>query len=90
MAKYRYTDTENCPISVELTIHDLKVLDRVLTEYIDPDQWGYEKHLHEEIREILEASYKQMGNEYEYVGDRFTRVIEYNVKLKAIKSEVDA
>ena len=90
MAEYRYTDTENCPISVELTIHDLKVLDRVLTEYIDPDQWGYEKQLHREIRQILQSAYVQMGDEYKYVDDRFTRITEYNVKLKAKKSEVDA
>ena len=90
MAEYRYTDTENCPISVELTIHDLKVLDRVLTEYIDPDQWGYEKRLHNELRAVLQSAYDQMGNEHKYVDDRFSRIVEYNVKLKAKKSEVDA
>ena len=31
MANYKFTDTENCPVAVELTLHDLKVLDRVLT-----------------------------------------------------------
>ena len=34
MAKYSYVPTEEIPVNCELTVHDLKVLDRVLTEYI--------------------------------------------------------
>jgi hypothetical protein len=82
MAKYAYLNTENAPIVMEFTLHDLKVLDRVLTDYIDPDQWGYEKGLHKEIREALHRAHEQMGTEHEYTGDRFSRTVEYTVKLK--------
>lgn len=90
MAKYSYINTEETPVIMELSIHDLKVLDRVLTDYIDPDTWGYENTLHKEIREALHRAHEQMGNEQRYNEDRFLRTVEYTIKLKAKKSEVDA
>ncbi len=43
MAKYSYVPTEDIAIKCEFTVHDLKVLDRVLTEYVDSDGWSYEE-----------------------------------------------
>jgi hypothetical protein len=87
MAKYSYVPTEEIPVKCEFTVHDLKVLDRVLTEYIDNDGWSYEECLHRDIRGILSTAFESMHMNTEYDKSRYEQVVEYKVKLKATKKE---
>ena len=89
MAKYSYVPTEDIAIKCEFTVHDLKVLDRVLTEYVDSDGWSYEEALHRDIREILTQAFQSMHTNTQYDKDRFEEVVEYKIKLKARKDEVN-
>jgi len=89
MAKYSYVPTEDIAIKCEFTVHDLKCLDRVLTEYVADEGWSYERCLHRDIREILSKAFESMHMNSEYDKDRFEEVVEYKVKLKARKDEVN-
>jgi len=89
MAKYSYIPTEEIVIKCEFTVHDLKVLDRLLTEYVDDDGWSYEECLHRDIRQILSEAFQTMEANAHYDKNRFDEVIEYKVKLKARKDEVN-
>ena len=74
MAKYSYVPTEDIAIKCEFTVHDLKVLDRVLTEYVDDEGWSYERSLHSDIREILTQAFQSMHTNTQYDKDRFEEV----------------
>ena len=87
MAKYSYVPTEDIIVKCEFTVHDLKVLDRVLTEYIDNDGWSYEECLHRDIRSILTKAFESMHMNTEYDKSRFEEVVEYKVKLKSAAKE---
>jgi len=87
MAKYSYVPTEEIVVRCEFTIHDLKVLDRVLTQYIDNDSWSYEECLHRDIRGILTQAFESMHMNTEYDKSRFDEVVEYKVKLQAKAKE---
>ena len=89
MAKYSYVPTEDIAIKCEFTVHDLKVLDRVLTEYVDDEGWSYERSLHMDIRNILTAAFQAIHMNTEYDQTRFEDVVEYKIKLKARKDEVN-
>ena len=89
MAKYSYVPTEDIAIKCEFTVHDLKVLDRVLTEYVDDEGWSYERSLHNDIRVILTNAFQSMHMNTEYDKDRFESVVEYKIKLKSRKNEVN-
>ena len=89
MAKYSYVPTEDIVIKCEFTVHDLKVLDRLLTEYVDDDGWSYEESLHRDIRQILTQAFQSLHMNTEYDKDRFDKVVEYKVKLKSRKDEVN-
>ena len=89
MAKYSYVPTEEIVIKCEFTVHDLKVLDRLLTEYVDDDGWSYEECLHRDIRKILSEAFQTMESSAHYDKGRFDEGIEYKVKLKSRKDEVN-
>ena len=89
MAKYSYVPTEDIAIKCEFTGHDLKVLDRVLTEYVDSDGWSYEECLHRDIRKILSEAFQSIHANTEYDQTRFEKVVEYKIKLKSRKDEVN-
>ena len=89
MAKYSYVPTEDIAIKCEFTVHDLKVLDRVLTEYVDSDGWSYEECLHRDIRKILSEAFQSIHANTEYDQSRFEKVVEYKFKLKSRKDEVN-
>jgi hypothetical protein len=89
MAKFNFVPTEDITIKCDFTVHDLKCLDRLLTEYCDDDGWSYEQCLHRDIREILTKAYQHMHMYAEYDKDRYEEVVEYKVKLKARKDEVN-
>ena len=89
MAKYSYVPTEDIVIKCDFTVYDLKVLDRVLTEYVDDEGWSYERSLHQDIRNILTEAFQSMEANAGYDKGRFEEVIEYKVKLKGRKDEVN-
>jgi ABC-type phosphate/phosphonate transport system substrate-binding protein len=89
MAKYSYVPTEDIVIKCEFTVYDLKVLDRVLTEYVDDEGWSYERSLHQDIRQILTQAFQSMHSNTEYDQTRFEKVVEYKIKLKSRKDEVN-
>ena len=89
MAKYSYVPTEEIIIKCDFTVYDLKVLDRVLTEYVDDEGWSYERSLHQDIRNILTEAFQSMEANAGYDKGRFDGVIEYKIKLKGRKDEVN-
>lgn len=89
MAKYSYVPTEDIVIKCDFTVYDLKVLDRVLTEYVADEGWSYERSLHQDIRQILTQAFQSMHSNTEYDQTRFEKVVEYKIKLKSRKDEVN-
>ena len=89
MAKYSYVPTEDIVIKCDFKVYDLKVLDRVLTEYVDDKGWSYERSLHQEIRNILTEAFQSMEAHAGCDKGRFDKVVEYKVKLKSRKDEVN-
>ena len=61
----------------------------MLTEYVDSDGWSYEECLHRDIRKILSEAFQSIHANTEYDQTRFEKVVEYKIKLKSRKDEVN-
>jgi len=57
MATKNYTDIDQLPISLNITVRELKVIDRLMTEHgAEWNGWASERQLHKDIRQILAPS----------------------------------
>ena len=81
MATKNYTDIDQLPISLNITVRELKLIDRLMTETgAEWNGWGSERQLHKDLRLILAEAFKSMQNDSKYDVDKFNSVVEYTIK----------
>jgi hypothetical protein len=81
MATKNYTDIDQLPISLNITVRELKVIDRLMTEHgAEWNGWSSERQLHKDIRQILAEAFKSMQHDSKYDVDKFNSVVEYTIK----------
>jgi len=81
MDTINYTDIDQLPISLNITVRELKVIDRLMTEHgAEWNGWSSERQLHKDIRQILAEAFKSMQHDSKYDVDKFNSVVEYTIK----------
>ena len=81
MATKNYTDIDQLPISLNLTLRELKTIDRLMTEHgAEWNGWSSERQLHKDLRQILAEALKSMQHDTKYDVEKFNRIVEYTIK----------
>jgi hypothetical protein len=81
MATKNYTDIDQLPISLNLTLRELKTIDRLMTEHgAEWNGWSSERQLHKDLRQILAEAFKSMQHDSKYDVAKFDSVVEYTIK----------
>jgi len=81
MASKTHTDIDNTPVSLSMTIKELKVLDRLMTKHgAEWSSWDLKRTLHQDLRDIVRDTYEKMSSESQYDGKEFKSVVVYTVK----------
>jgi hypothetical protein len=81
MATRNYTDIDQLPVSLNLTLRELKTIDRLMTEHgAEWNGWSSERQLHKDLRQILAEALKSMQHDTKYDVEKFNRVVEYTIK----------
>jgi len=81
MATRNYTDIDQLPVSLNLTLRELKTIDRLMTEHgAEWNGWSSERQLHKDLRQILAEALKSMQHDTKYDVEKFNRIVEYTIK----------
>ena len=79
--KLNYVMEDNVPISVDLTIRELKLIDEVFTASGDRAGWSShmaEAVLHKAIRKVLLGTSDRFSNEATYMERNYSEAISYS------------
>jgi hypothetical protein len=79
--KLNYVMDDNVPVSVDLTIKELKLIDEVFTASGDRAGWSSHKTeavLHKAIRKVLLGTSDRLGNDATYMEREYGEPISYS------------
>lgn len=81
MATSNYTNTDDMPISLNITVRELKAIERLMTEHgSEWGGWSTERQLHKDLRKVLTQAFVSMADSSRYGQGEYDSVIEYKAK----------
>lgn len=81
MATSNYTNTDDMPISLNITVRELKAIERLMTEHgSEWGGWSTERSLHKDLRKVLTQAFAAMADSSGYGQREYDSVIEYKAK----------
>ena len=81
MAIKTHTDLDNTPVSLTMTIKELKIIERLMTKHgAEWSSWDNTRELHQELRDIVRDTYEKMSSDSKYDAKEFKSVVVYTVK----------
>tara|TARA_R110000782_G_scaffold270130_1_gene369645 strand:- start:179 stop:442 length:264 start_codon:yes stop_codon:yes gene_type:complete len=81
MAIKTHTDLDNTPVSLTMTIKELKIIERLMTKHgAEWSSWDNSRTLHQDLRDIVRDTYEKMASDSQYDAKEFKSVVVYTVK----------
>lgn len=79
--KLNFAFEDNLPVSIDLTVRELKIIEEVFTASGDRAGWtSHQKEavLHKEIRKVLLATSNRLSNDATYMERDYSEAISYS------------